>query len=187
MMKHLDPVGRKLSLASGGSTLPLGVAFGLMVALSAGIVAAQSALTPYIYLPGLTQDDIDRLHAAADKLYEGQSVGTVERWRSPESQDSGELKLIRSFDANGIPCRTIDYTILIEGTAAPYDYVINWCRVPGGTWRIVQDVQPRRGRMNFAGRRRGLILGVGPKASSQVESSADHEPGEVGYRSTMSR
>jgi len=145
MMRHRYPVGRKLALASGGCTLPLSVAFGLIVALSTGMVAAQSSLVPYSSLPGLTQDDIDSMHAAAAKLYEGRSVGTVERWRSAESQDSGELKLVQSFDANGMPCRTIDYTIGIEGTAAaiPYHYVINWCRVPGETWKIVQDVQPR--------------------------------------------
>jgi len=144
MTRHRYPVGRRLALASGGSTLSLSVAFGLIVALSAGMVAAQSSLVPYSALPPLTQDDIGRMNAAAAKLYEGRSVGTVEQWRSPESRNSGEVKLVRSFDASGMPCRTIDYTILIESAqATPYHYVINWCRIWGETWRIVQDVQSR--------------------------------------------
>src|SRR5262249_9108158 len=34
------------------------------------------------------QDDIDRMEAAAARLYEGRSIGTIERWRNPDTKTS---------------------------------------------------------------------------------------------------
>jgi predicted dinucleotide-binding enzyme len=45
---------------------------------------------------------------------EGRSIGAVERWRSPHSNDAGEVKLIRALDVNEMPCRTIDCTVLFQ-------------------------------------------------------------------------
>jgi hypothetical protein len=93
--------------------------------------------------PGLTEDDFNRMHAAAAKLYESQSVGTVERWRSPESEDSGEVKLIRSFTANGMPCSELDYVIRFQARLiSPDHYVVNWCKVGNGEWKIVEIPAP---------------------------------------------
>jgi len=118
----------------------LSAAFALLIGSSSGAVALGLELG----WPGLTDDDIVRMHAAAARLYEGRSIGTIERWRSPASKDAGEVKLIRSFDANGMPCRTIDYLIRFETARdMPDHYVVNWCRVPGGIWKIVELAQPR--------------------------------------------
>ena len=119
-----------------------GVAFGLLVAGASNAAVAQTALAPVLAWPGLTQDDLDRMHAAAARLYEGKSIGTVERWRSPESKDAGEVKLVRSFEEHGMPCRTLDYTIRYETRRdSPTHYVINWCRIPGDTWKIVESLE----------------------------------------------
>lgn len=111
----------------------------------AGAALAQHAIfVPQLDWPGLSQDDAARMHAAAARLYEGRSIGTVERWRSPASNDAGEVKLLESFDVRGMPCRTIDYTIRFDTNRdSPDHYVINWCRVQGGVWKIVEVVPPR--------------------------------------------
>jgi surface antigen len=107
-------------------------------------VLSQVIPAPLLAWPGLTQDDIDRMHAAAARLYEGRSIGTVERWRSPDSKDAGEVKLIRSFESHGMPCRTIDYTIRFESARnSPDHYIINWCRISEDTWKIVEIPRPR--------------------------------------------
>jgi surface antigen len=119
-------------------------ALGLMVMSHSNAVLAQAIPAPLLGWPGLTQDDIDRMHAAAARLYEGRSIGTVERWRSPDSKDAGEVKLIRSFESHGMPCRTIDYTIRFESARnSPDRYIINWCQVSGDTWKIVEVPRPR--------------------------------------------
>jgi hypothetical protein len=94
--------------------------------------------------PGLGQDDLDRMNAASARLYEGRSIGTVERWLNPDTRDAGEVKLIRSFDSHGMPCRTLDYIIRFQTNRNRLDhYVVNWCRVSGNDWKVV-ELAPHR-------------------------------------------
>jgi hypothetical protein len=38
-----------------------------------------------------------------------------------------------------MPCRTIDYVIRFEERKdRPNHYVLNWCQVPEGVWKIVE-------------------------------------------------
>jgi hypothetical protein len=126
-----------------------GLQFGRLAGAYVVLVGAASGAVPQQLLaqnldlslawPGLTQDDVERMHAAAARLYEGRSIGTVERWRSPESKDAGEVKLVRSFASHGMPCRTIDYTVRFEAKRnGPDHYVIDWCLVAEGSWKIVE-------------------------------------------------
>ena len=116
----------------------------LAVMSISGAVLAQPLPAPVLAWPGLTQDDIDRMHAAAARLYDGRSIGTVERWRSPDSKTAGEVKLTHSFDSHGMPCRTIDYTIRFDSARnSPNHYILNWCRVAGDTWKIVELARSR--------------------------------------------
>jgi hypothetical protein len=94
--------------------------------------------------PGLTPDDVDRMSAAAARLYEGRSIGTVERWRNPDTKDAGEVKLVRMFEANGMPCRTVDYLIRFETTRnIPRHFVSTWCKIPDDDWKIVELPRPK--------------------------------------------
>ncbi len=118
--------------------LPFGL---LLIAPAAG---AEIGLLPIPAWPGLPGDDLDRMNAAAARLYEGQSIGTVERWRSPDSKNAGEVKLTHSFNSHGMPCRTLDYTIRFnEQRDRPDHYVLNWCKLSDGTWKIVEVPTPR--------------------------------------------
>ncbi len=116
----------------------LGIGFWLVIA-PCSVASAQTVALPVLAWPGLTQDDVNRMHASAARLYEGRSIGTVERWRSPGSRDAGEAKLVASFVAAGMPCRTIDYTVRFETARSRLDhYVLNWCQVSGGAWKVVE-------------------------------------------------
>ena len=119
-----------------------------LIASATVVAAAGPALAPsfssVIAWPGLPQDDLDRMEAAAARLYEDRSVGTIERWRSPDTRNAGEVKLMRSFDSHGMPCRTLDYTIRFEEQKdRPSHYVLNWCKLPEGTWKIVELARQR--------------------------------------------
>ncbi len=118
--------------------LPAAALIGLF-SLASRMALTQPLPLPMIApaLPGVPPGDADRIHAAA-RLREGRSIGTVERWRNPDTKDAGEVELIRSFDHNGMSCRTIRYTIRYESHRDSLDrYVANWCHVPEGTWKIV--------------------------------------------------
>ena len=74
--------------------LRLNTALALLLAAASSAGAVQFATGPSVLWPGLSQDDVDRMQAAAARLYEGRSIGTVERWRNPDSKDAGEVKLV---------------------------------------------------------------------------------------------
>ena len=119
----------------------LGVAAGAMLVFASGVAWAQPLmpLMGNVFWPGLSQDDLDRMGAAAARLYEGRSIGTVERWRSPDSNNAGEVSLLRSFTANDMPCRTLQYTVRFARVGQRLSqYVVNWCKIPSGEWKIVE-------------------------------------------------
>jgi hypothetical protein len=115
----------------------------LVTSVAANVSLAQLFLPNAVAWPGLTQDSLDRMNAAAARLYEGRSIGTVERWRNPDSKDAGEVKLVRKFDSHGMPCRTLDYVIRFQTERnSPTHYVANWCKVQGEEWKIVELAPP---------------------------------------------
>ena len=140
-------VGFHAAIRSDSPNPHSSAAFGALIVLASTGVSAQPIPVPTLPLvawSGLSQDDVDRMHAAAARLYEGRSIGTVERWRSPDSKIAGEVKLVRSFETHGMPCRTIDYTVRFQpGSDALNHYVANWCRVAGDAWKIVELARPR--------------------------------------------
>jgi surface antigen len=89
--------------------------------------------------PGLSQSDVDRMQAAAARLYEGRSIGTVERWFNPDTKNAGEIKLVKSFSSNGMACRELDYVIRFDTVRnSPTRYTSDWCKLPSGDWKIVE-------------------------------------------------
>jgi hypothetical protein len=79
------------------------------------------------------------MHAAAARLYEGQSIGTVERWRNPDTKNAGTIELLRDFEASGMPCHRMKYTIRFgQVNKNQYrHYLVNWCKTSSGEWKIV--------------------------------------------------
>ncbi len=115
--------------------------FGL---LAPSLSVAQTLLNNDVAWPGLSADDFARMHEAAARLYEGRSIGTIERWRSPDSKNAGEVKLLSKFTAYHMPCRKLDYIVRFDTVRdRPSHYVVNWCKFPEGDWKIVELVAPR--------------------------------------------
>ena len=141
MSSTLPPLSRQLDRVNKLSRRNLRISvLAALVALVPNMIAAQPVFMNF--LPKLTKGDIARMHAAAARLYEGQSrpVGSSERWTSTDSNDAGEVKLVRRFNASGIPCRTIDYMIQVIGAGDGAEhYVVNWCHLPDKGWKIVED------------------------------------------------
>jgi len=134
---------------SAGGRIEHGIKRRLLLALTLCALspAASAQLVPWIQpstWPGLTADDMDRMHAAESRLYEGRSIGTIERWRNPDTNNAGAIKLVQRFELKGMPCRALDYTIrFARETTAPAHYAVSWCQVKsGGEWKMV-DVKPR--------------------------------------------
>jgi surface antigen len=112
-----------------------------VVAILSIISSAAAAPPPLLGLtwPGLTREDIEGMDAASQQVLQLTSGNPVAQWQNPASHHAGVVRLIRSFDAHGMPCRTIDYTIRFEELGdSPDHYVVNWCRLRDGEWKIVE-------------------------------------------------
>ena len=100
-------------------------------------------LTDSSLWPGLSKDDVDRLTAASSRLYEGGSIGTVERWRNPDTGNAGAVRLARTFEFHNMPCRRLDYTMrYAKGAKAPGRYAVTWCKIDSGEWKVVDTKPP---------------------------------------------
>ena len=121
-------------------------ALALMLIASSPALAQFADFDPGLEFPGLSQATLGSMHAAAARLthQDGAAVGTVEKWTSPDGTN-GEVKLLRVFVSSRMPCRTVDYLIGPQDAADgpnPNDYVLTWCRLPAGMWKIVPVPPP---------------------------------------------
>ncbi len=116
----------------------------LLLMLAASIAAAprsasgQEPLTPLgIPWAGLNVDDIARMNAAAARLYGGHAIGTVERWRNPDTQDAGSVILQQHYEAGGMPCLRMEYTIRFQNAKQPPShYAVSWCKAADDQWKM---------------------------------------------------
>ena len=118
----------------------------LLIAAAPAVRAQIGDYDPALTFPGISHLTLEHVHAAAAKLFEGHPVGATEPWSSPDQPLSGQAKLLNVFDSSNMPCRTIEYSLSIQGTMSakyPGRYVLTWCRVPDGVWKIVEVPPPR--------------------------------------------
>ena|ERR1700676_1040748 len=102
-------------------------------------VASQSPLFGLTWLEPLTNSDIERMGTATQQVLQQAPGALVAQWQNPASGHAGMIRLLHNFDAHGIPCRTLDYTIRYEEAVDSLDhYIVNWCRLSDGEWKIVE-------------------------------------------------
>lgn len=134
-----------LTLSARLGAVGAALAASALPACAQGFAAPLGALVPPLGAKNnaLTADDMSRMHAAAERLYQGRSIGTVERWRNPDTGNAGSVRLLRRFEGRGMPCWRMQYVIRFERTQADsHPYAINWCRTAGGEWKML-DGAPR--------------------------------------------
>jgi surface antigen len=91
----------------------------------------------------LTKEDFSNMSAAVRPLLDDESLplGTTRAWNNPKSGNSGRMTLIGRFETtyqgSNLPCRKIQYHILIKNVADPYNVEINRCRLADGSWKIL--------------------------------------------------
>ena len=100
---------------------------------------AQGFFAPPNQRNGLTNEDLDRMNAAAMRLYSDRPAGSVEDWRNPKTHNTGSVKLLRRFKADGMPCWRLEYTIRFQRAAnRPRQYRVNWCKTAAGEFKMVE-------------------------------------------------
>lgn len=113
----------------------------LLLALAAPAASQNFAPLLQGVYPQLTTADVDRMGAAAERLYTGTAIGTVERWRNPDNGNSGTVALVGTPEFRGQPCRRLEYTARIaQRNQELTTHTLTWCRTEAGEWKIAENV-----------------------------------------------
>jgi len=129
------------SMVSGRSIPARGWMIAALVLAMAAPAAAQFAPMLQNVYPQLSTADLDRMDAAAQRLYSGTAIGTVERWRNPDNGNSGTVALVGTPEFRGQPCRRLEYTARIaQRNQELTTSTLTWCRTESGEWKITENV-----------------------------------------------
>jgi len=82
---------------------------------------------------GLNASDIALLNQAVRMALEAQAQGAYAVWEGRESGQSGRASVLRVFDRNGMKCAEVEHVFT---TGNPNRYVVPYCRIASGEWRI---------------------------------------------------
>jgi surface antigen len=114
------------------------VALGAMItSLALGAPAhTQPMMNPLRQL-ALSSEDFAMVNETVAGLYEAGKIGVTETWSNPKSGNSGSARIIDTFEYQGLPCRTVAYTVKIRRQADPKQVVLKTCRDKDGAWKLI--------------------------------------------------
>lgn len=112
----------------------IGCFAGLM--LSAGAASASN----YSFLNDapakhFTEQDMELFSAAVNDALDNSADGKVTAWRNPETNASGKLKLLKTYQSQGNTCRRLQ--IANQAGGVKNNVAFNFCRQADNTWRVV--------------------------------------------------
>jgi surface antigen len=91
----------------------------------------------------LTKQDLQEMSAVAKPLLNDDSlpIGVTREWSNAKSGNRGTIQLLKRFEyeykGSKLPCREIRYHLRAKGSADPYNYRLNRCRLADGSWKIL--------------------------------------------------
>lgn len=118
------------------------VGFAAMAFLVAGASLAQAQINPFgrWAQPGLTKEESAMVSKAAKSVYENPDVKVGDRadWKSQKTGNSGWVEATKLFQARGWNCVELLYGFHIkEAEQARNTITLNRCKMPDGTWKIL--------------------------------------------------
>lgn len=93
-----------------------------------------AALTPNDFAETLAQlSDADReaMDRARNEVLAKMQPGAVSVWKNDRNGHSGEARLARTYERNGLMCAEVDHFLKLSRESR---YVIPFCREPNGAW-----------------------------------------------------
>jgi surface antigen len=97
---------------------------------------AQPMMNPLRQL-ALTSEDFAMVGEAVTGLYDAGKIGVTQTWSNPKSGNSGSVKILDTFEYQGLPCRAIEHTVKIRRQADPKQVVMKTCRDKDGIWKLI--------------------------------------------------
>jgi len=111
------------------------VMLGVASALLSAPVGAAAVLPQNEFVETLAQlSDADReaMTRARNEVLAKMQQGAVSIWKNDRTGHSGEARLARTYERNGLMCAEVDHFLKLSRESR---YVIPFCRDASGTWR----------------------------------------------------
>ena len=108
----------------------LGVASALLSAPVEAAVLPQNEFAET--LAQLSDADREAMTRARNEVLAKMQQGAVSIWKNDRTGHSGEARLARTYERNGLMCAEVDHFLKLSRESR---YVIPFCRDASGTWR----------------------------------------------------
>ncbi|MDH3451140.1 MAG: RT0821/Lpp0805 family surface protein [Gammaproteobacteria bacterium] len=82
-----------------------------------------------------TDQDIQLLTDAVNDALENSADGNITAWRNPETDASGKLKPLETYQSEGITCRRLQ--IANKAGGLKNNVAFNFCRQTDNTWKLI--------------------------------------------------
>jgi surface antigen len=113
--------------------LGLGVAWALIATLVPVKSWAEVTSELWRSLADLSNEDREALERAQREVLETMKPGAVSVWKDDKTGHSGEARLLRMYQQNGMACGEVGHVLKILEVS---HYVVPLCRTSDGTWRV---------------------------------------------------
>lgn len=86
----------------------------------------------------LEDADHAAIMAAEDRILASEPIGrgTTESWAGEGTGNTGRITILKVFQKDEMPCLETAYDFRIARVADPIRYVVPWCRIADGSWKM---------------------------------------------------
>ncbi len=74
------------------------------------------------------------LRATAREVLDNGADGTEASWSNPATENSGSIKVLNTYEENGLRCRRTEFSNHARGLSG--SGIHRLCKVADGTWKI---------------------------------------------------
>ena len=114
--------------------------FGLAIFLATLIAVPGHAQLVDVFPPlfKLQDADVQAISDAEDRIlaHDPITAGTTEAWEGAGTGNSGTVSILKVFEKQGLSCLETAYDITVARVVDPIRYVIPWCKVDDGSWKM---------------------------------------------------
>ena len=107
--------------------------FLITLAAAALLAGPASAQWRNMMVDGLQPADVEAMGVAGAAL-EGKEIGHEEAWTSPDTGNSGTVRLLKEDVYQDMPCQHRGHTVNIARTQRSTKLVFRVCKTPDGRW-----------------------------------------------------
>src|SRR4029450_2652401 len=110
------------------------ISFAIAAAIAAVVSSPARTATPFVRtLAELSNTDREALERAQREVLETMKPGSVSVWKDEKTGHSGEARLVRNYEQNGMAGGDVEHMLKIRQVSR---YVFRLCRIADGTWRL---------------------------------------------------